>query len=570
MSSPVEPTPAAAVVVDRKLDAKPVSLGAAAAARPLAGGGSVVAPAAGPAQAPKFVLTPEADIERIVEAARARYNTGIARSHSWRKEQLRALFRMFDENEAVFLDASFQDMQKHHNETWAFDILILKNEIVDAIENLDKWSKPERVDPGLPNMLDTAEIRRDPFGLCLVIGAWNYPYQLTLGPMMAAIAAGNAVVIKPSEVATHAAAAMAHFLPQYLDPVLFPVIQGGVPETTALLKLRFDHIFYTGNGFVGKIVAAAAAKHLTPCVLELGGKSPVIIDETADLPTVAKRVMWAKSINCGQTCVAPDYVLVPRAKVDAFAAACKNAVIELYGADPRTNPHYPRVITKRQYDRLTDVLTKQTAASPSSKVAYGGETDASDLYIAPTVITGVKGSDPIMEDEIFGPLLPIVPVDSIHESIAFIRAREKPLALYVFSKNQKHIDTILAQTDSGNAVVNDLLMNMLIPNLPFGGVGASGSGKYHGKSGFDTYTHTRSYLQCPAGMDIVTMPRYPKMAYTATGRKVLSALLEKRVTGFWAVMRKLALPNRTWAYLLCIVLGFVVGGSAQSRWAWWR
>ncbi|KAJ3157909.1 Aldehyde dehydrogenase, dimeric NADP-preferring [Geranomyces variabilis] len=519
--------------------------------------------------APKFVLTPEADISTIVEAARARYNTGVTRSLSWRKNQLRALFRMFDENETVFLEASYKDMQKHHNETWAYDILILKNEIVDAIENLDSWSKPERVDPGLPNMLDTAEIRRDPFGLCLVIGAWNYPYQLTLGPMMAALAAGNAVIIKPSEVASHAAAAMAHFLPKYLDPVLFPVVNGGVPETTALLKIRFDHIFYTGNGFVGKIVAAAAAKHLTPCVLELGGKSPVIIDETADLAIAAKRVMWAKSINCGQTCVAPDYVLVPRGKVDAFAAACKDAVLDLYGENPKTNSHYPRVITKRQFDRLTDVLDKQKA-NGISKVAVGGETDETELYIAPTVLTGVSGSDPVMEDEIFGPLLPILPTDSVNECIDFVRAREKPLALYVFSKNQKVVDDVLARTDSGNAVVNDLLMNMTIPNLPFGGVGASGSGKYHGKAGFDTYTHTRSYLQCPAGMDIVTMPRYPKMAYSNGGRKLLSALLEKRVGGFWAVMRKLALPTRTWAYVFCIVVGFVLGGGAQNRWTWWR
>ncbi|KAJ3158879.1 Aldehyde dehydrogenase, dimeric NADP-preferring [Geranomyces michiganensis] len=537
----------------------------------VAAGSAAVTVRREPAAAPKFVLTPEADIPKIVEAARARYNTGITRPLSWRKEQLRALLRMFDENEAVFLEASFKDMQKHHNETWAFDVLILKNEIVDAIENLDTWSKPERVDPGLSNMLDTAEIRRDPFGLCLVIGAWNYPYQLTLGPMMAGIAAGNAVVIKPSEVASHAAAAMGYYLPKYLDPELFPVIQGGVPETTALLKLRFDHIFYTGNGVVGKIVAAAAAKTLTPCVLELGGKSPVIVDETADLSVVAKRVMWAKSINCGQTCVAPDYCLVPRGKVDAFAAACKDAVIDLFGEDLRNNPHYPRVITKRQFDRLTNVLEKQKA-SKSTKVAVGGETDESDLYIAPTVLTGVTGSDPVMEDEIFGPLLPVIPTDSLAQCIDFVRKREKPLALYVFSKNQKHVDAVLEQTDSGNAVVNDLMMNMAIPNLPFGGVGASGSGKYHGRSGFNTYTHARSYLKCPAGMDVVTIPRYPKMAYTQRGRKLLSALLEKRLGGVGSFLRRLMAgpAGKLWFYLLLVAAGVVIGGGTQSRWSWWR
>ncbi|TPX57345.1 hypothetical protein PhCBS80983_g03917 [Powellomyces hirtus] len=518
---------------------------------------------------PAFVPTPEEQIPQIVAAARTKYNTGITRSIAWRKEQLRGLYRCFDENEALFCEASHKDMRKNHAETWTFDVLILKNEIVDALENIDDWVKPERVNPGIVNILDTAEIRRDPQGVCLVIGAWNYPYQLTLGPLAAAIAGGNAVIIKPSEVASHAAMAMTHLLPKYIDSTLFPVINGGIPETTALLKLAHDHIFYTGNGAVAKIVMAAAAKHLTPVVLELGGKSPVIIDETVHLPTVAKRVMWAKSINCGQTCVAPDYVLIPKAKEAEFAAACEVAVKELYG-DTRTAPEYPRLITLRQFDRVKGVLEAQKAL-PNTKISVGGETDADDLYIQPTVVTGVKGEDPIMQDEIFGPLLPVVTVESIDDAISFIQTRDKPLALYVFSNDKRVVKKVLERTDSGNAIINDLMMNMTMSVLPFGGVGPSGQGKYHGHHGFLTYTHARGTLYCPSGMNALTEPRYPKMAYTKNGRRILQFVMEHRMKGPIAtIVQKVCKKSAPFViYVLCAVLGLLIGAATQNRWSWW-
>ncbi|KAJ3016549.1 aldehyde dehydrogenase 3, member A2 [Thoreauomyces humboldtii] len=464
---------------------------------------------------PPFTDTPISDIATIVEDARASYNTDISKPIAFRKAQLRALYRMLDENEAMLAEASFKDMKRAPAETWTVDLLVTKNDIVDAIDNLDDWAKPERVSTNLANALNSAQISREPLGLVLII---------------AAIAGGNAAIIKPSEVASHAAAAMTYLLPKYLDPRVYKAVNGGVPETTALLSIRFDHIFYTGNGAVGRIVAKAAAPNLTPTVLELGGKSPVIIDHTVDLDIVAKRIMWAKGVNCGQTCIAPDYVLIPKDMMDPFAAACGKAVRSLYGDDPRTSPNYARMATRRHYDRLASLLEKQRA-EPGCEVAVGGICDPEDLFISPTVITGVQPHGTYMKDEIFGPILPVVAVGSVDEAIAFVRAREKPLALYVFSKSRKTVDHVLARTDSGNTVVNDLLMNMTVCALPFGGVGASGSGKYHGHHGFLEYTHARSMLYCPSGFEAVNDLRYPPKSYTPTGRRILQLALESRLAG---------------------------------------
>ncbi|TPX67501.1 hypothetical protein SpCBS45565_g03746 [Spizellomyces sp. 'palustris'] len=519
---------------------------------------------------PTLEYTAVDQIEKIVEAVRQGYSTDVTKSLKWRKQQLRQLHKMIDENEDILCQAAYLDKKQAAGEAFLVDLMVLKNEIVDALENLDKWVKPERVHAGLVHALDRCEIRREPFGVALIIGAWNYAYQLTLGPFMAAIAAGNAAVIKPSEVAPFSAAVMTLLIEKYLDPNCVRVVNGGVPETTRLLELQFDHIFYTGNGMVGKIVMAAASKHLTPVVLELGGKSPVIIDDTVDPQVVAKRIMWAKSVNCGQTCIAPDYVLATPNVLPKFVSACSTALNELYGEKLRSSKDYPRIVAERHFDRLSGLLSEQLKI-PGSKVAVGGFCDRNELFIEPTVVTGVgkdEDTNPLMKDEIFGPILPVIEIKNIEEGIQYVRSRDKPLALYVFSKSDKTISTVLSKTDSGNTIVNDLFMNMAVGELPFGGVGPSGMGKYHGHHGFLAYTHPRSTMIRPAGLEKLVSVRYPPLAYSATGRKIVGMLLEKKLRGpvaqtVMSFLKKLPW-NLVW-WMACVAVGVVIGYFGRGR-----
>ncbi|KAJ3180144.1 Aldehyde dehydrogenase [Gaertneriomyces sp. JEL0708] len=518
---------------------------------------------------PVLEYTPVEEIPTIVDQVRTAYMQDVTKSLGWRKHQLRQLWKMLDENEDLLASASFKDHRKNPGEVIVYDIMPLKNEIADALANIDAWTKPETVSGGVLFALDKCQVRREPFGVALVIGAWNYPYQLLLGPAAAAITAGNAVVLKPSEVAEHAAAAVSYLLPRYLDTSCIRVVNGAIPETTRLLEQKFDHIFYTGNGHVGKIVMSAAAKYLTPVVLELGGKSPVFVDETANIDIAAKRIMWAKTVNCGQTCIAPDYILITSKALPKFTAACASALQELYGRDLRNTTAYPRIISQRQYDRLEKVVEEQKK-TPGCKVAVGGFMSKDDLYIEPTVMTGVGKHDSIMQDEIFGPLLPVIEIADVNEAVDYIRSRhvDKPLALYVFSHNRKAISTILERCDSGNAMVNDLLMNMAVSTLPFGGVGPSGMGKYHGKHGFDAYTHARSVMIRPAGLEFMWMVRYPIPGYSPRALKLARFLMQHNLPG--PVMQSLisavkALPwNIIW-WMACVALGVVIGWFANER-----
>jgi aldehyde dehydrogenase (NAD+) len=348
----------------------------------------------------------------------------------------------------------------------------------------------------------------------LIISPWNYPIQLLLGPLVGALAAGNTALLKPSEMAPHTAAALAELVPRYLDSDSIKVVEGGVPETTALLKERFDHIFFTGNGTVGRIVMRAAAEHLTPVTLELGGKSPCIVDRSVDLEVAAKRIAWAKFFNAGQSCTSVDYVLVHQSMEDALVHRLEAAVREFYGDDPKESPDFARIVNERHHQRLSELLSE-------GELVCGGETDAETRYIAPTIIRGVTRDMKVMKEEIFGPILPVVSVRDIDEAIDFVNAGDKPLALYVFSRSAKRVKRVLRETSSGGACINECIAHMVVPELPFGGVGESGMGAYHGRASFETFSHRKSVLEKSTKVDPPV--RYPP--YTDEKAKWMRRLL---------------------------------------------
>ncbi|KAJ3291943.1 aldehyde dehydrogenase 3, member A2, partial [Blyttiomyces sp. JEL0837] len=371
----------------------------------------------------------------------------------------------------------------------------------------------------------------------------------------------------PSEVAPATAALLTEWLPKVLDPTAVKVINGGVAETTAVLKERFDHIFYTGNGHVGKIIMSAAAKNLTPVVLELGGKSPVYIHGDANPALAVRRILWAKTFNNGQTCIAPDYILVQKSIAPAIYAEFQKQLTALYPDGAQKVETYSRIINSNHFKRLEKVLHRQQALS-HTKIIYGGQTDGEDLYIAPTIFTGVKFEDPVMEDELFGPLLGIVEVDSEDAAIKYINSRDRPLALYVFA-NTKTAKKIIDNTNSGAAIVNDLFMNMLIPEMPFGGVGPSGMGAYHGKNGFLTFTHRRATMWRPKGLEALNEVRYAPFHNTKVARQMADVLLRVRPSPAW--QRFLGnIITRFGGYALLAAVAFVVGrrsaGTCVTSW----
>ncbi|EHH24604.1 hypothetical protein EGK_08287, partial [Macaca mulatta] len=363
------------------------------------------------------------------------------------------------------------------------EVVYVLEEIEYMIQKLPEWAADEPVEKTPQTQQDELYIHSEPLGVVLVIGTWNYPFNLTIQPMVGAIAAGNAVVLKPSELSENMASLLATIIPQYLDKDLYPVINGGVPETTELLKERFDHILYTGSTGVGKIVMTAAAQHLTPVTLELGGKSPCYVDKNCGLDVACRRIAWGKFMNSGQTCVAPDYILCDPSIQNQIVEKLKKSLKEFYGEDAKKSRDYGRIISARHFQRVMGLIEGQ-------KVAYGGTGDAATRYIAPTILTDVDPQSPVMQEEIFGPVLPIVCVRSLEEAIQFINQREKPLALYVFSSNDKVIKKMIAETSSGGVTANDVIVHITLHSLPFGGVGNSGMGSYHGKKSFETFSHS--------------------------------------------------------------------------------
>ncbi|XP_053702386.1 aldehyde dehydrogenase family 3 member A2b isoform X1 [Synchiropus splendidus] len=460
--------------------------------------------------------------QQAVARARKAFETGRSKPLEYRIFQLKNLLRLFKERQKEISDAIKKDLNKSEVVTQMYETLGLEEEIGLAIKKLKDWAKPRPVEKNLMTLSDTVYIKPEPLGVVLVIGAWNYPWAVTIQPLIGAIAAGNAVVVKPSEVCVHTSRVMEDLLPVYIDKELYPVVTGGVSETQELLRQRFDHIFYTGSSPVGKIIMEAAAKNLTPVTLELGGKSPCYIDKNCDLQIACRRVAWGKYTNCGQTCIAPDYILCDPSLQDRVIQEIKNAVKEFYTDNPKTCPDYGRIINQRHFKRIMSMME-------GSQVAFGGETDESDCYIgnnlicsrqhseshlqirltAPTVLRDVKPDAKVMEDEIFGPLLPILPVKSLEEAIRFINKGEKPLALYVFTADNKVIQKFESETSSGGMVANDCLVHYSVSALPFGGVGNSGMGCYHGKFTFDQLSHLRACLIKQLKMEGVNSMRYP-------------------------------------------------------------
>jgi aldehyde dehydrogenase (NAD+) len=426
----------------------------------------------------------------VVAHLRASFRTGRTKPVAWRTDQLEALRTLLTENAGTFVKALHSDIGKSEAEAQRTEIGFLVREIDHTVEHLDSWLAPE--DAPLPAALLPAQGRvvREPLGVVLVIGPWNYPLHLVIAPLIGALAAGNCAVLKPSELAPATSAAIARLVPQYLDTEAVAVVEGAIPETTALLEQRFDHIFYTGNGTVGRIVMTAAAKHLTPVALELGGKSPAVVDSGVDLAVVAERIVRGKFLNAGQTCVAPDYVLAIGDTAKEIEPHLITAVRALYGENPATSPEYGRVIATRHFDRLAALLG-------DGRTVIGGDSDRDSRYIAPTVLADVDPEAPVMRDEIFGPILPIVSVPDLDAAIEFITGRDKPLALYAFTESGNTKQRLLSETSSGALGFGLPLAHLTASDLPFGGVGESGMGRYHGKYSIDTFSHLKAVLDKP-------------------------------------------------------------------------
>ncbi|KAG0270549.1 hypothetical protein DFQ27_004261, partial [Actinomortierella ambigua] len=458
----------------------------------------------------------------IVETTRATFKSGYTKSLKFRRHQLEQLWRLLDENQELLVTALNKDLRKHKNEALLGEIVVSKEEINDALNHLDEWAKDEVVKPSLINVANTTVIRKEPKGNVLIISPWNYPVYLCIGPLVGAIAAGCTAVVKPSEVAPHTAKVITDLIPLYLDGKAYRVLNGAAHETTVLLKYQFDHIFYTGNGTVAKIIMRAAAEHLTPLTLELGGKSPALIDTDCNMKIAAKRIAFGKMFNCGQTCVAPDYILVTPEAEPKFVQHFKEAIQEMLGENPQKSKDYARIVNNRHFHRLAKVLEN----NKSGEIVVGGQMDEKDLYIAPTLVANVDRDDALMQDEIFGPLLPMIRINDYDDAIEYINSRDHPLALYLFSTNKKLTKKVLDSTQSGGVLVNDCLMHVSEGALPFGGVGPSGMGNYHGKKSFDCFTHERATLikDLSAIPEAIAASRYAP--YTSSNLKVALMALE--------------------------------------------
>lgn len=437
--------------------------------------------------------------ERI-ERLRKNVDEGVSRSLAWRLDQLHALLRFLADHENAILAALKADLGRCTTEARMADISMVQSEVRLIKRNLKKWLRPHRVSTPLAAQPGRSWIQQEPFGLALILGTWNYPFQQVLIPLAGALAAGNSAVVKLSEVAPNSAALMARELENYIDPTALIVVTGG-PETAArLLEYRFDKIFYTGSSHVGRIVMKAAAVHLTPVTLELGGKNPVIVAADAALEVAARRVAWGRFMNAGQICVAPDYVLIEEMLRLPFIEALRKAIARFYGPDPKRSESYGRIVDQHHFARLLPLMQE-------GRIAIGGETDAADRYIAPTVITDLPDDAAALQEEIFGPILPVVGYRTIEEALSIIRRRPKPLALYLFTGDRSLQKRMIRDVGCGSVVVNDVVVNQIVPGLPFGGVGNSGMGSFHGRFTFEAFSHSKAVVQRAVWADIDV--RYP-------------------------------------------------------------
>lgn len=439
---------------------------------------------------------------RLVEKQKSFFKTGQTKELSFRLEALKKLQTSIRENEKKIIQALKDDLNKSEFEAYSTEVGFVLSELRYIMKHLPSWVKPKKVKTPMTHIGSSSIIYSEPYGTALIISPWNYPFQLAIAPLIGAICAGNCSVIKPSELSPKTSKVVAEMIHELFPEEYIAVKEGAVETSQALLKEPFDYIFFTGSVYVGKIVMEAAGKNLTPVTLELGGKSPCIVHEDANIPVAAKRIAWGKFTNAGQTCIAPDYVYVYQGIKDVFLNELKKVIHDLYGQEPLENPNYTRIVSEKHFKRLQSFLNNGTCFT-------GGKSDEKQLMIEPTILTNVTWKDPIMGEEIFGPLMPVMEYEDINEVIDTIQDHPKPLALYLFTKNKTIEKEILNHVSFGGGCINDTIYHISTPHLPFGGVGSSGLGAYHGKSSFDTFSHKKSVLKQTTLFDIPL--RYPNV-----------------------------------------------------------
>lgn len=430
-------------------------------------------------------ISPAMNFKKMIDEQRQFFNSGQTLPLSFRKQQLTKLKSLLQVHETQIAEALYKDLHKAPMEAIFNEILLVTKEIDFIIKNLHKWARPTKVPTPIILWPGRSEIHFEPHGCTLIIGPWNYPFMLVFSPLIGAICAGNCALIKPSEIAVHTQNLIAEIINTNFPSNYIKVIKAGPAETTQLLQEKFDYIFFTGGTQIGKIIMEAAAKHLTPLTLELGGKSPCIVDETADLSFAARRIAWAKTTNAGQVCIAPDFLYVHHSCKEQLIKKISEVLLQFYGNDPEKSASYGRIINKKHFERLLKLMQR-------GNILVGGKTNEAELYIEPTLIDGVTWDDPIMQEEIFGPLLPILTYDNLDEVIQVIKSRPQPLAFYLFTKNKENENKLLNQISFGDSCVNDCILHIANLNLPFGGVGLSGMGNYHGRYSFETFSHRKS------------------------------------------------------------------------------
>lgn len=430
------------------------------------------------------------DVDHMIEVQHNFYYTGATKTVEFRKEQLIRLKKAIQHHEKEIVQALYMDLRKSEFEAYATEVGFVLDSIGFMLKHIDEWMKPEKVKTALHLMPAKSFVLKEPYGSVLIIGPFNYPFQLVMEPLIGAIIGGNCAIVKPSESAIHTAKVIRKVIASTFSPHYIQVVEGEIEETSALIHAPFDYIFFTGSIAVGKIIMKAASERLTPITLELGGKSPAVIDHTANLEVAAKRIIWGKFVNAGQTCVAPDYLLVHQEVKDIFVHLLKKTIFEFFGKDAQDSPDYGRIINARQFDRLRELIQKE-----GQYISLGGKIDSEDLYIEPTLLEGVNWQNPSMEDEIFGPILPILTYNRLETAIGQIRKLPKPLSAYFFSENEKAIQYFLEELPFGGGCINDTISHVGSSHMPFGGVGPSGMNAYHGKASFDTFTHAKSILK---------------------------------------------------------------------------
>jgi len=437
------------------------------------------------------------------EAQRQFFQTGITRDIEFRRQQLRKLRQVLIDHEREIYRALHEDLRKPEFEAYVGEMGIMLEEAKHIEKHLKSWASPKSVRLGMVHWPAGAKVSYEPYGVVLIMSPWNYPFQLLFGPLLGAIAGGNCAVLKPSELAPASAALIERMVRENFPVEYIAVHQGDVPETQKLLQDPFDYIFFTGSPRVGRIIMEAATRHLTPLTLELGGKSPCIVDATAPLEVAARRIVWGKFFNAGQTCVAPDYLLAQKSIAGPLLEKMRAMIPSLYGEDPQKSPDYARIINAAHFQRLSAYLQQ-------GKILTGGKTDSADRYIAPTILGEVPESASAMQEEIFGPILPLIEYESLDEALRFVQRYPKPLAFYLFTEDSKVEARVLGQVSFGGGCVNDTIAHLASPDLPFGGVGGSGFGSYHGRKSFETFTHPRAVLKRSTKLDIPI--RYPPYA----------------------------------------------------------